>query len=117
MLRHRSGDAGWKWLCDSTVTVYRRDGLTRQVLDKVYFDANVSENVTAGVGTGTAGFLLVVPGPFAIAPGDKVVRGVGPEITDWAALNSADVPGLGVVKTVAERYLVDRVSHVEVRGE
>lgn len=116
MLRRKSGEAGWRWLCDSTVTVYRRDGLTRQVLEKVYFDDSLSEHVAAGVGSAGHGFLLVVPGAFSVSPGDKVMRGIGPEITDWAGLNSADVPGLGVVNTVAQRYLVDQVSHTEVRG-
>lgn len=116
MLKRKSGEAGWRSLCDSTVTVYRWDGLTRQVLEKVYFDDSLSESVTAGVESAGHGFLLVVPGAFDISPGDKVIRGLGPALEGWEKLNSADVPGLGIVKTVAARYLVDRVSHVEVRG-
>ncbi len=115
MLRRRSGDPGWRWLCKDTVTVYRREKKNRQVIANVYFDNNVSERVSAGAATASTGFLLVIPGSFDISPGDKVVRGVGPA-GRWENLNSADVPGLGVVKSVTQRMLAGSVSHTEVRG-
>lgn len=116
MLRRRTGEPGWRWLCCDTVTVYRREGQSRQVLENVYFDCGQSERVSAGAAEAATGFLLVIPGGFDISPGDKVVRGVGPA-GRWEDLNSADVPGLGVVRTVTQRMLAGRESHVEVRGE
>ena len=114
-MRKRYGQPGWRALCNSTVTVYRRDGLTRQVLQGVYFDSGVSEAVSRGTVTAQAEFLLVVPGFFEIMPGDKIIRGEGPEIRSWQALCGADLPGLVTAKDVRVRHLAGKVSHVEVR--
>ena len=104
-------------LCNMTVTVYHREGLTRRVLQGVHYEFTDRQTVTAGVAESSRAFLLVIPGEDPIAAGDRVVLGIGPEITDWQALHVTAMPTLGVVETVKPRYFRGRLCHTEARGE
>lgn len=98
-------------LCTMTVTVYHREGLTREVVEGVHFEFTDELHTENGRSARTRGFLLVIPGIFGIAPGDKVALGVGPEITRWEAL-----PHAGVVTSVKTRFFRGMPCHVEARG-
>ena len=103
-------------LCTMTVTVYRREGLTREVLEGVHFEFTDELQTENGRSTENRSFLLVIPGICGIAPGDKVALGVGPADITWEALTPAAVPTLGVVKTVKPRFFRGVPCHVEARG-
>jgi len=103
-------------LCTMTVTVYHREGLTRQVLEGVHYEFNDRWDTALGRTAAGREFLLVVPGGCDLRPGDKVALGLGPALTAWEALNSASVATLGVVKSVKPRYFRGRLCHTEIRG-
>lgn len=103
-------------MCCMTVTVYHREGLTRHVIGNAHYEYTREEAVSQGIREAQRQFLLVVPGHCPLQPGDKVVPGEGPEITAWSQLNLADVPGLGVIRSVKPRYFRGRLCHTEARG-
>lgn len=103
-------------LCTMTVTVYRREGLTREVLEGVHYEYTDRLQTVDGRRTCSRGFLLVVPGSCRLAPGDKVLLGIGPDLSRWEDLNVADTPTLGVIETVKPRFFRGQPCHVEARG-
>ena len=103
-------------LCNMTVTVYHREGLTRQVMENVHYEWTDRREVTGGVEQRSRGFLLVIPGDSPIYPGDKVLLGIGPEVTSWQALAVENTPTLGVVTSVQPRYYGGKLCHTEARG-
>lgn len=73
-------------MCQQTVTVYRRreNGVLRQVLENCFLQMKgiVREDVYGK--EETVSFLLIVPGREQLVfPGDRIVEGIGPEVTDW----------------------------------
>ena len=86
-------------LCRQSVTVYHREGLTRQ-LSGVYFDGAVEDSTSAAVTERERSFLLVCPRDVTFAPGDRIVY----ENRDYYA------------KSVKKRDFLGRFSHWEVRG-
>lgn len=102
-------------LCRMTVTVYAPDG-RRRVLSGVHYEFTHTLTVSGGMDEHSRGFLLVIPGADPIAVGDKVVLGIGPENMEWKALNTVQVPTLGVALTVKPRYFQGQLCHTEVRG-
>ena len=103
-------------LCQMTVTVYHREGLTRQVLEGVHYEFTDHRAVEGGIEEKSRRFQLVIPGDRQIFPGDKVVLGVGPEITAWQALTVENTPTLGLVASVQPRYYRGKVCHIEAKG-
>lgn len=103
-------------LCTGTVTVYHREGLTRQVLEGVHYEFTSRREVDRGVARESRGFLLVVPGAVTLRPGDKVVLGIGPEVDSWEALSVAGSDTLGVIAQVQPRYWRGKLCHTEARG-
>jgi hypothetical protein len=101
-------------LCQDTVTVYHREGLTRQVLEGVHWETTFGADTDSGFESLENTCLLVVPYPAQIAPGDKVVAGQGAPITAWGDINAA--AGAFTVRTVKYRSLMGRLSHLEARG-
>lgn len=93
-------------LCCMTVTVYHREGLTRQVVKGCHLEFGEEETETCGLASRKRPFLLVVPGEADIAPGDKIFPGIGPE-TPGECLT---------VSSVKRRHFMGRVCHTEVRG-
>lgn len=129
--------------CKGTVTLYHRlPGKTFAAERKVYKGAflDLSEN-RKETESGTEyelDFLLLLPsgvkgrpvyeeprvydalsqeerkGRFTLAPGDKISRGEGPQITtaaQWAAFTGKQ--GGALVKETAERFMGDAVLHLE----
>lgn len=109
-------------LCDRTVTVYHREGadrISRTVHRRAFLDSQKTMNVARTGSSEASGFLLVIPGEAAVAVGDKVVPGVGPECaTDaqWRDLIPTKVPGLVVVRHVDHKWYRGRVAHTEAGG-
>lgn len=112
-------------LCDQTITHYHNaDGLiTRTVIADAYLDWRKNRNVDKTGSKDANSFLLVIPADQlpagGILPLDKVIAGIGPEVTDraaWGAFIPAAVPGLVVVKYVDPKYLRGRLTHVEAGG-
>ena len=86
-------------LCTGTVTVYHREGLTRQVLEGVHLECTRERSVNGGVESLGGTFLLIVPYPCGIVGGDRI-EGEG---------------GSFVVSQVRTCRLGDRFCHMEVR--
>ena len=106
-------------LCNQTVTVYRRESLQRQVLEGVYYDGRREETVRDEQLDAGVHFTLIIPGQVALAPGDKVLPGVGPVLEtaeQWAALTADSLPYLGIVASVSTKYWQGQPCHVEVKG-
>ena len=102
-------------LCRMTVTVYHRADGSRHILNNVHYEFTDERTVVKGQAVRSRSFLLVIPGGWDIAPGDKVVLGEGPEDCSWQQLNGA-IPTLGVVVSVKPRYLNGQLCHMEARG-
>ncbi len=96
-------------LCDRTVTVYHREGLTRRCLEGVHFEQTQSQTVNLGRAEANGEFLLVIPGADPIAPGDRVIPGEGPEVIAWDSRYAT-------VQTVRQCHAFGTVSHTEARG-
>ena len=103
-------------LCNMTVTVYRREGLTRHVLEGVHYEFTSRREVVDGVVKRTRGFLLVIPGDMVVAPGDMVMLGHGPDIQRWEDLKVATCASLGRITSVQRRYWNGKLCHTEARG-
>lgn len=123
MLMRRSTSPVDYRLCNQTVTVYHWDGektYTRTVLHNAFLDFRKTRNVDKTGSTEVNTFLLVIPGGSqAVFVGDKVLRGVGPEITtreEWAAFIPAKHEGLVVVKYADPKFWQDRMVHTEAGG-
>lgn len=110
MLRLQKGVPLDYGMCCMTVTVYHREGLTRQVITNAHLEFTRVRRTAGGITEDKPTFLLVVPGELAISPGDKVAPGECPEVSAWA-----QAPGF-VAGNVKPRYFMGRVCHTEVRG-
>ena len=121
-LKRRSSPVDYSH-CDQTVTVYHWDGgttYTTKVIEGVSLDHRKGLNVGKTGSKDAYSFLLIIPGSeIPVAIGDKVIAGVGEEITtreQWAALIPAKVPELCVVNWVDPKYWRGSVVHVEAGG-
>jgi len=109
-------------LCDQTVTVYHKDGevYTRTVYPHAYFEHRKADTVDRVGERERNGFLLVIPcSTQAVFVGDKVLRGIGADIStreEWAALIPAKVPDLAVVRQAEVKYWGGRAVHTEATG-
>lgn len=110
-------------LCNQTVTIYHWDGghvYSRKVIHEAFLDYKKTQNVEKTGSQETSSFLLVIPGSSVpVAVGDKVLMGVGPEVSDrqaWADLIPAKVPGLVVVRYVDPKYWRGCIVHTEAGG-
>lgn len=109
-------------LCNQTVTVYRaEDGkYTRTVYDKAFLDFRKTQTVDKTGSKEANSFLLVIPGTTqAVFTGDRVLLGVGPEISnreEWSAFIPSKVNGLVVVSYVDPKYWNGNIVHTEAGG-
>lgn len=104
-------------LCCQTVTLYglRNGVVTRRVLENVLYTWQVIQ-VTDETGTRQeTTFLLVLPGVVELQPGDRVLEGVGPEITadQWPEFLPVTVWGLAQVQYVKPYYWQGKPCHIE----
>ena len=114
MLKHRNLIPLDYALCRMTVTVYDRKG-GRRVVENAHYEFTDESATATGKTSADRGFLLVIPGLDPVAPGDKILLGVGGDIP-FDALNPAEFPTLGIVKTVKPRYFLGEPCHTEARG-
>lgn len=109
-------------MCNQTVTVYHQDGenYIRTVYDRAFLDFRKTVTVDKTGSRDSNSFLLVIPGSTqAVFVEDKVLLGVGPEITDraaWAEFKPSAVNGLVVVKYVDPKYWNGQMVHTEAGG-
>lgn len=103
-------------LCNMTVTVYHREGLTRQVIENAHYEWTDRREVADGIEEKSRSFHLVVPGECRIYPGDKVLLGIGPEIFHWEDLLPETCDTLGLVTSVQPRHYKGQICHTEARG-
>lgn len=109
-------------MCNQTVTVYHKDGdkYTRTVYDRAFLDFRKNQTVDKTGSKEANSFLLVLPGNVqTVFVGDKVMMGIGPEITtreDWAAFIPSTTPGLVVVKYADPKYWNAQLVHTEAGG-
>lgn len=105
-------------LCKETVTIYRRepDRVIRTVVHNCYLEMREKRDFsTIGCHRDTC-FLLIMPGSTQqVFPGDRVMRGIGPEVAleQWREFIPAAVPGLGEASYAAPFYWNGEISHVE----
>lgn len=109
-------------LCDQTVTVYHRvgDAITRTVHPRAFLDFKKTQTVDKTGSKEANSFLLVIPGDTqAVFVGDKVILGIGPEIStmdEWRSFIPANVPGLVVVSYADPKYWNGTMIHTEAGG-
>ena len=109
-------------MCNQTVTVYHKGGdtYTRTVYERAFLDFKKTQSVDKTGSKEANSFLLVVPGDVqAVFVGDKVMLGIGPEVSTrdaWAALIPARVPGLVVVSYADPKYWNGKLVHTEAGG-
>jgi hypothetical protein len=95
-------------MCSQYVTIYRKtaEGITRTELPGCYIQWQEEESYDRLGRQTQRKFLLIQPGESQqVFPGDRVLEGVGPEITltEWPAFTPETVTGLGEV-AYAEIY-------------
>lgn len=108
--------------CNQTVTVYHKEGdsYKRTVYDRAFLEFKKTQNIDKTGSKEANSFLLVIPcKEQCVFVGDKVLHGVGEEITDreaWANFIPVNVPGLVVVSYVDPKYWHGELVHVEAGG-
>lgn len=108
-------------LCTQTVTVYRKqsDAVTRQVVDNCYFQLEQQRNVDTMGCRREKVFLLIMPGETqSVFAGDRVMEGIGPEVTSeqWHRFIPALVEGLVEVSYATPFCWEGTICHVEAGG-
>lgn len=109
-------------LCKQTVTVYHNEGgqITRKVYEKAFFEQKKTQSVDKTGSREANSFLLVIPGDTqTVFVGDKVLEGVGPEISttsEWAAMVPTKVQGLVMVDYADCKHWLGRTVHTEAGG-
>lgn len=105
-------------LCRQTVTVYHlADGqVERRVIPNAFLEYRRRRKVgQSGEGDGVS-FLLVIPGETqAVFPGDRIVHGVGPEVSkeEWRSFRRGNVPGLCVAEWAEQKFWDGKAVHTE----
>ena len=105
-------------LCDKTVTIYRQQGnqILRQVTKNCYFLHQVTCSIDVLGRREETIFQLIMPGETQrVFPGDRVLEGIGPEISQeqWPGFIPAKVAGLAEVAYVKPCYWEGAICHVE----
>lgn len=105
-------------LCDRTVTVYRRQGeqVLRQVVTNCYFSKQEKRSVDTLGCRKEVTFQLIMPCTVqTVFPGDRIMEGVGPEVSvqQWPGFVPAGVAGLVEVAYVTPCYWAGELCHVE----
>lgn len=124
----------WGRLMSQTITLYHPDfdgdfSCRRQVVEGVAYQWQHGRSID-NLGksyanrslmgeTAETKALLILPPEVEVALGDKVIEGVGPEITErgqWAALLPENTPSLTVVRSIQPRYWGGTLVFREVTG-
>lgn len=105
--------------CKQTVTVYHKDdsGVKKTVFDRAYLDFKKTQNVDKTGSREANSFLLAIPTDKKVVHvGDKVLLGIGPDVTDWPGFIPAKVDGLVVVKYEDCKFYGGKMVHQEAGG-
>lgn len=108
--------------CNQTVTLYHDEkGVYRRTVCKsAFLEFRKIHNLERTGSRDASSFLLVIPGSVQLVwPRDKVLLGVGPEIStseEWRNFIPAKVPGLVVVEYVDLKFWYGKLAHVEAGG-
>ncbi len=105
-------------LCCQTVTLYRRQGdrVDRTVVENAFYQWRVRQEKTPEGQTHQVDFLLILPGEeHSVLPGDRVIGGIGPELTarEWPGFLPVKVPGLAEVSYVKPCFWEGALCHTE----
>ena len=114
-------------LCNQTVTVYHKEEkngnvtFLGRVYEKAFLDFKKTVSVDKLGASEATSFLLVIPGnEQAVYPGDKVLLGVGPQISSSDVWSKEFIPtkvnGLVVVKYADVKYWNGEIVHTEAGG-
>ncbi len=108
-------------LCSQTVTVYHQDKATKEITktihNRAFLEFRKNQNVDKTGSSEVNSFLLVLPcNEQTVFVGDKVFRGVGPDVTNWAQFIPVNVPDLVVVKSVDPKFWDGKLVHIEAGG-
>jgi len=110
-------------LCNQTVTVYHQESVgnyTKTVHERAFFDFKKTQNVDKTGSRESNGFLLVIPGGMqSVFVGDKVLLGVGADITtanEWSGFIPSRVPNMAVVTFADPKYFNGVLVHTEAGG-
>ncbi len=104
-------------MCRQTVTVYHKEGDTvvRRVVHGCYyhFEDNLREDEN-GLRL-VRKFLLIQPGAEPLFPGDRIVEGIGPQVTaaQWYSFVPPAVPGLSEAAYAAPWHWEGQIQHFE----
>ena len=109
-------------LCQQTVTIYRRqaDAIVRQVVDGCFFRLEHQQKLDTLGCHREKPFLLIMPGDAqCVFPGDRVMEGVGPEVSpeEWSRFVPALVEGLAQISYATPFCWEGRICHVEAGGK
>ena len=99
-------------LCSQTVTLYTMtdQGLQRRVVEGCFYKWQRQQTQHGLV---ESKFLLVLPAGESIAPGDRVMDGIGPENVVWEQFLPTNTPGLSQVEYVSPCYFQGALHHLE----
>lgn len=105
-------------LCAQIVTVYRwQDGrVEKKVLNGCAFSIQQQRSVYPDGARQSTAFSLIVPGFVQqVFPGDRILEGVGPDITpeQWDTFLPVCVPGLCQISFVRTCYWGQEICHIE----
>lgn len=104
-------------LCNQTVTLYRMENgaVTRTVVENAFLSTECREKTVDGVARQEREFLLILPGSHEVAPGDRVISGIGPEVTPetYRTFLPVSVPGLCQVEYVKPVCWQGQLCHTE----
>lgn len=137
---HPTNAVGIYDLCRQTVTVYHACynpfRVTRCVIHGAYFERKTVQTVDKSGGKSCDEFLLVIPnknarraapalfngipGVYVLECGDRIVEGVGEEITtreQWGSFVPANRPGVVTVDWVRDMGCRNVLYHVEAGGK
>ena len=103
-------------LCNQTVTCYRQEKgqVRRQILENCFYRW---EDVLVSGESGdrfVRKCLLIQPGDAQkVFPGDRVLPGIGPEVTDWENFLPVNQPGLSQIAYATPWYWEGKIAHTE----
>ena len=107
-------------LCDQVVTCYRfADGkVVRSVLEGVLYHYRSGSYTDEQGVVHQREFSLIAPRKADFLPGDRIIAGIGPEITpsQWGSFLPRCVEGLSQVRYVKPYYWRGQLCHCEVSG-
>lgn len=97
------------------MTIYRENGdkVERTIVENCYFEYSVEETTDMLGRSREVKCFLAAPVGVSVCPGDRVLRGVGPEVSSWAALLPAIANGVAEIRYARLCLLHGQPHHIE----